>query len=102
MSALAPTAFSTAGLLGGYKVARATGIRPLGGAALALGGAAAFAGWKKNAGAGRAAALTGLYLAAFGLSHPLSKKIGAWPSVAAVTAGTGLASLAFGRSRSGK
>ncbi|MCP3425054.1 hypothetical protein NBM05_03155 [Rothia sp. AR01] len=99
MSALLPTAFSTAGLLGGYKVARATGIRPLGGAALAAGGAAAFAGWKKNAGAGRATVLTAVYLAAFGASHPLAKKMGAWPSVAAVTAATGLASLALGGPR---
>jgi hypothetical protein len=30
--------------------------------------------------------LLGTYLAAFGLSHPLAKKLGAWPSVLAVTA----------------
>ena len=28
-----------------------------------------------------------LYLGGFGLSHPLAKKIGAWPAIAAVTAG---------------
>ena len=28
-----------------------------------------------------AALLTGAYTAAFGLSHPLAKKIGAWPAV---------------------
>jgi hypothetical protein len=52
-----------------------------------------------NAGTGRAAALTGTYLAAFGLSHPLAKKIGAWPSVYTVTAATALASLLLGRKR---
>jgi hypothetical protein len=30
--------------------------------------------------------LLGTYLAAFGASHPLAKKIGAWPSVGVVTA----------------
>ena len=37
--------------------------------------------------------LTG-YLAAFGLSHPLAKKIGAWPSVFAVTGAFGAATCA--------
>ncbi len=32
-----------------------------------------------------AAGLTTLYLAAFGGSHPLAKKIGAWPAVLTVT-----------------
>jgi hypothetical protein len=31
---------------------------------------------------------------AFGLSHPLAKKIGAWPSVLAVSAATAAASYA--------
>ncbi|MDN5605638.1 MAG: hypothetical protein L0G59_09515 [Kocuria sp.] len=97
MSALAPTLFSTAGLLGGYKVARSTGNRPLGGAVLAAAGVAAFRGWKANAGTGTAAALTGVYVLSFGLSHPLAKKIGAWPSVFAVTAATGAASAVLGR-----
>jgi hypothetical protein len=30
--------------------------------------------------------LLGGYLAAFGVSHPLAKRIGAWPSVCAVAA----------------
>jgi hypothetical protein len=30
--------------------------------------------------------LLGVYAAAFGSSHPLAKKIGAWPSVLTVTA----------------
>ena len=30
--------------------------------------------------------LVGVYAAAFGVSHPLAKKIGAWPSVLTVTA----------------
>jgi hypothetical protein len=66
---------------------------------LASAGAGAFALWKMNAGTGRAAALTSAYIAAFGLSHPLAKKIGAWPSVYTVSAATAQASLLFGRKR---
>ncbi|MGO2540504.1 hypothetical protein ACT3TS_09200 [Specibacter sp. AOP5-B1-6] len=99
MSALLPTAFATAGLLGGYQTARATKNRQLGGAVLAAAGTAAFLGWKKNAGAGTAAALATTYVLAFGASHPLAKKMGAWPAVYTVTAATAVASLALGRTR---
>ncbi len=97
MNALLPTVFTTAGLIGGFQTARATKNRPLGGAVLGLAGAAAFAAWQKSAGAGTAAALTATYLGAFGASHPLAKRIGAWPAVCAVTGATALASLTFGR-----
>lgn len=99
MSALLPTAFATAGLLGGYQTARATKNRQLGGAVLAAAGAAAFMGWKKNSGTGTAVALTLGYVAAFGGSHPLAKKMGSWPAVYTVTAATAVASLAFGRAK---
>lgn len=99
MNALIPTAAASAGLMGGYKVARLTEVRALGGLALAAGGAAAFAGWKKNVGAGTATALTAVYLGGFGYSHVLHKKIGPWPAVCAVTGATALASLAFGREK---
>jgi hypothetical protein len=39
-------------------------------------------------------ALLATYLGAFGLSHPLAKKIGAWPSVLVVSAITAGASYA--------
>ncbi len=97
MSALLPTALATTGLLGGYQTARATKNRQLGGAVLAAAGAAAFMAWKKNAGAGAATALTATYVVAFGASHPLAKKLGAWPAVYTVTAATAVASLVFGR-----
>lgn len=99
MSALLPTAIAATGLLGGYQTARATKNRQLGGAVLAAAGAAAFMGWKKNAGTGTAVALTTTYVAAFGGSHPLAKKLGSWPAVYAVTGATVLASLVFGRSK---
>jgi hypothetical protein len=70
-----------ASLIGGYVVARETGNRALGGAVLSVGGAIAGRQWKKNAGAAGVAILNGIYYGSFGLSHPLAKKIGAWPAV---------------------
>ncbi|EMY33828.1 membrane protein [Arthrobacter crystallopoietes BAB-32] len=99
MSSVLPSLLTSAGLIGGFQTARATKNRPLGGAVLAAAGAAAFTLWKRDAGTPTASALTGTYLAAFGLSHPLAKKIGAWPAVYTVTAATAAASLVFGRKR---
>lgn len=80
-----PTAPVVAGsLIGGYYVARTTKIRPLGGAVLTLGGFVAEREWRKHAGPVNAAILGAVYFGAFGVSHPLAKKIGAWPSVLTV------------------
>ena len=97
---ICPTLASAAGLLGGYKVASTTGNRPLGGAVLGLAGFIAFKNWKRKAGVGRATFLTGV--SAFGYSHPLAKKIGAWPAVYTVTGVTALLSLIVGRKRKQK
>ncbi|RLV80777.1 hypothetical protein [Streptomyces rapamycinicus] len=83
------------GLVGGYSVARWTKKRPLGGVALAAAGAVAARGWREKAGNGTAAALSAAYVAAFAGSHPLAKKIGAWPSVFAAAGGVALASWAL-------
>jgi hypothetical protein len=91
---LAPV-LTSAGLVGGYGVARATGNRPLGGAVLAVVGAGAFAAVRAVAGPARAAAVTAGYLAAFGSSHPLARRLGAWPSVWTVTAATAALALAI-------
>ncbi|MGF1430042.1 hypothetical protein [Kitasatospora sp. LaBMicrA B282] len=97
------TLIASAGLIGGYGTARWSGRRQLGGAVLAAAGAGAAYRWRREAGPAAAAALTGLYVAAFGGSHPLAKKIGAWPSVFAVTGVVAAASTATvalaGRSR---
>jgi hypothetical protein len=85
LPAVPSAALAATGLIGGYGTARLTGRRELGGVVLAAAGAGAAYRWHRQAGPGTAAALTGLYLAAFGGSHPLAKKIGAWPSVLAVT-----------------
>lgn len=83
-----------AGLVGGWITARETGIRPLGGVVLAAAGAYAGRTWLAKSGIGTTAALGATYLLGFGLSHPLAKKIGPWPSVLAVAgASAGAAAL---------
>jgi len=99
MASPSTAVLTAAGLTGGYATARKTGNRQLGGAVLGAAGVAAFALWKRNVGAGRALALTAAYVGAFGASHPLSKKIGAWESVGVVTGATSLLSLVLGGSK---
>jgi hypothetical protein len=85
-----PTAPIAAGsLLGGYLVARYSGVRPLGGVVLAAGGAVCARSWADTAGTPAAAGLLAVYLGGFGVSHPLAKKVGAWPSVLSVAAVSG-------------
>lgn len=88
---MARTAPIVAGsLIGGYLVARESKKRELGGAVLVGGGLVAFRTWAKTVGTPEALLLLAIYLFGFGGSHPLAKKIGAWPSVltvAAVSAG---------------
>lgn len=84
---LAP-ALTSAGLVAGYGTARATGVRALGGVVLGAFGVATFLVVNRAVGPVRAGAVTAAYLGAFGGSHPLAKRLGAWESVAAVAAGT--------------
>jgi len=92
---LAP-AITTTGLLAGYGVARRTGVRALGGVVLGAFGAAAFAVVNRGAGAARAGIVTAAYLGAFGGSHPLAKRLGAWRSVLAVAAGAAAVAATVG------
>lgn len=80
------------GLIGGYLVARESGIRPLGG--VLLGGAGLLAGrtWLAKTDPATTAALAAIYLGGFGASHPLATKVGAWPAVLGVTAVSAAAS----------
>lgn|SRR5690349_9554476 len=90
-----PTAAITAGsLIGGWQAARVTGVRPLGGVVLAAGGVLAGREWARRTGPGVTGLLVATYLGAFGASHPLAKRIGAWPSVLVVSAVTAAASYA--------
>lgn len=91
-----PTAPVAAGsLVGGYLVARFTGVRPLGGLVLAGAGAWCTREWARWADAPTAATLLGIYLGGFGASHPLARHVGAWPSVLTVAAASGAASWAL-------
>ncbi len=74
------------GLIGGFLSARVTKVRPIGGLVLAAAGAYAGRTWQAKGGTPTTAALATIYTLGFGLSHPLAKKIGAWPSVLTVTA----------------
>ncbi len=73
-------------LILGFGVADLTGVRPLGGVVLFL--AALWCGleWRRERGLPVALLLVAVYLLAFGLSHPLGKQVGTWPSVFAVSA----------------
>ncbi|MEY9876969.1 hypothetical protein ABH931_006482 [Streptacidiphilus sp. MAP12-33] len=94
MAQVPSSLIAATGLVGGFAVARATKRRELGGVALAAAGGLAARQWQKAAGPKAAAGLGGLYLAAFAGSHPLAKKLGAWPSVLTVAGTVALASWA--------
>lgn len=83
------------GLVGGYLVARESGIRPLGGVLLGACGLYAGRTWLAKTGPAVTALLSVLYVGGFGASHPLAKKIGAWPAVLAVSAASAGASWAL-------
>lgn len=83
---------AASGILGGYITARESGIRSLGTVPLVAGAVWAGRTWLAKGGPLTAGALGALYLGAFGVSHPLAKKIGTWPSVFAVTGAVALAS----------
>jgi hypothetical protein len=95
---ITPSSVSAAGLVGGFAVARYTGRREAGGAVFAAAGAWCAREWARRSGGPTAAALTALYVAAMGGSHPLAKKVGAWPSVVTVAGVTAAASELLGRS----
>jgi hypothetical protein len=91
-----PTAPVAAGsLVAGYVVARETGVRPLGGVVLLAAGTWCARAWVRRAGPATATALTTIYAAGFAGSHPLAKRIGAWPAVFTSAAVTGAASWAL-------
>src|SRR5690625_158689 len=74
------------GMLGGYVTGRVTKQRPLAGVVLGAAGIAAGMRGFRPSGAATRALLWAIYLVTFGASHPLAKKIGAWPSVLVSTA----------------
>ncbi len=91
VSRIVPPLVAAGGLVAGFAVAQATGVRPLGGAVLVVGGLWCGRAWWRTAGPVPTIVSAAVYTGAFVVSHPLAKTMGAWPSVfamAAVTAGT--------------
>jgi hypothetical protein len=95
MKRVLTAALAAGSLVGGYYVARETKKRELGGVVLGAGAVVCATSWWRMAGPAPAIASTAIYLAAFGASHPLAKKIGAWPSVIGVSAVTAVSTYAL-------
>jgi hypothetical protein len=92
-----PTApVAAASLVAGYGLARATGIRPLGGLVFAAGTGWCASKWRRRRGSTTAAVLVGVQIGAFGASHALARKIGAWPSVLTVAGASAAAAAGLG------
>ncbi|MFD7557177.1 MULTISPECIES: hypothetical protein [unclassified Streptomyces] len=94
MARVPTSAVAAAGLVGGYAVARWTKKRPLGGVVLGAAGVMAGREWHRRGGVPVAAGLGALYVAGFAGSHPLAKKVGAWPAVFGVAGVVAAASWA--------
>jgi hypothetical protein len=86
--AVRSSAVAALGLTGGFLAGRWTGRRDLAGALFAAAGTWCARDWYRTCGPVGTIGLSALYGAAMGGSHPLAKRIGAWPSVLAVTAVT--------------
>jgi hypothetical protein len=93
MARTAPVAAGS--LVAGYYVARETGVRPLGGAVSAAACAWCARTWARRASTPIAVALVMVYAAGLGGSHPLAKRIGAWPAVLTSAAVAGAAAWAL-------
>jgi hypothetical protein len=93
------SALTSAGLIGGFAVARASKHRHWGGMVAAGAGLAAVEVCRRRAGLVPALALGTTYAGALYSSHPLAKKLGAWPSVFAVTGATAAAAAVLARPR---
>ncbi|MFI5754487.1 hypothetical protein [Streptomyces sp. NPDC051569] len=97
MAKIPAAAVAASGIVGGYGIARWTKKRPLGGVALAAAGVVAARQWQQSGGTKAAVGLTATYVAAFAGSHPLARKLGAWPAVFTVAGGVAVASWAVTR-----
>jgi len=88
----AVAAVAAGGLVGGFAAARYSHRRELGGLLFAAAGAWCAREWGRTSGPASATALVAAYVAAMGGSHPLAKKLGAWPSVLVVSVAMATAS----------
>ncbi len=84
-----PTAVvAPAGLVAGYAAGRYLHRRDLAGVVSAAAAAWCTRQWTRAAGPAPAGGLLALYVGGLGASHPLAKRIGAWPAVLAASAAT--------------
>lgn len=86
-------AVAAGSLVVGFAVAELTGVRALGGVVLLVAAGWCFVRWRRAEAMPVAVGLVLLYVAAFVGSHLLARVVGAWPSVLAVAAVVGSASL---------
>jgi hypothetical protein len=76
---------AAAGLTGGYAAARHAGRSDLATVVFTAAGVWCARSWLRSSGRGVAGLLLGVYLVAFWVSHPLARRIGAWPAVLAMS-----------------
>ncbi len=84
-------------LILGFAVAAGTGVRPLGGVVLVLGGALCAWWMQRSSGWWRTAVVLAVAVTMFVISHPLGDVIGAWPAVLVAAAITGAVAAALVR-----
>lgn len=97
MRSVPPALLSSAGLIGGFAVTRVQRHRSWSGLVAGAGGLAAVESCRRRSGAGRALLLGGAYAAGLVGSHPLARRIGAWPAVVTATAGVAVAAHLLSR-----
>jgi hypothetical protein len=86
MSTIPTAPVAASGLIAGFAAGRYLHRRDLAGILSAAALAWCVPAWRNAAGPGAAAGLAATYVGGLGASHPLAKKIGAWPSVLVVSA----------------
>lgn len=84
-------------LILGFAVAVSTGVRPLGGVVLVIGGAVCAWWMVRTSGWVRTVIVLAVAFGLFVVSHPLGHVIGSWPSVVLVAALAGITAYALAR-----
>jgi hypothetical protein len=98
--ATVPTApLAASGLIGGFAAGRYLHRRDLAGVISAAALAWCAPAWARAVGPGAAAGLAAVYVGGLGVSHPLAKRIGAWPAVVTVSAISAATAAAADRQR---
>ena len=86
MQRIPTSVMAAVGLIGGFAVTKLAHHRRPGGLVAGSIGLLAVETSRRRAGTAAALAVGGSYVTALAVSHPLAKKLGAWPSVFTVAA----------------